>query len=141
MLPPSVHPSDRTTRYGWIDPAAPVAPAPDWLLHLATREPKRALPSGRDAFSYERERWSEAEVRRMLDVLDPSLPREDWIRVGMALHAGGYPFVIFDEWSARSPDKYDARTCATQWKSFKVGPVTMGTLYAMATRDGWRPQR
>ena len=54
----------------------------------------------------------------------------------MALQAGGYPFRLFDEWSARSPEKYDARVCATQWKSFRAGPVTMGTLYAMARRHG-----
>ena len=77
----------------------------------------------------------------MLDVLDPSLPREDWIKVGMALHSGGYPFAMFDTWSARSTDKYNARDCALQWKSFKAGPVTMGTLYALAKREGWAPER
>lgn len=141
MLPPSVHPSDRTFRYGWVDPAAPIAPAPDWLVDLATKVPARPVPKIPATSPSPRERWSEAEVWRMLEVLDPSLPREDWIKVGMALHAGDYPFAMFDAWSARSADKYDVRDCALQWKSFKAGPVTMGTLIAMAKRGGWTPEQ
>ena len=141
MLPPSVHPSDRTFRYGWVDPAASIASAPDWLVDLATREPARLVPRLQSVPSSHRERWPQAEVWRMLDVLDPSLPREDWIKVGMALHSGGYPFAMFDTWSARSTDKYNARDCALQWKSFKAGPVTMGPLYALAQRGGWAPER
>ncbi|MBP1806917.1 bifunctional DNA primase/polymerase [Rubellimicrobium aerolatum] len=141
MLPPSVHPSDRITRYAWSDAAVPIAPAPEWLVDLITREPDRVRPAPSRAFSSDQERWSEVEVRRMLDVLDPSLPREDWIRVGMALHAGDYPFDLFDEWSAGCPEKYDARDCAAQWRSFKAGPVTMGTLCALAKQGGWSPER
>ena len=141
MLPPSVHPSDRTFRYGWVDPATPIAVAPSWLVDLVTKEPVRPVPNIRARASLHRGRWSEAEVWRMLDVLDPNLPREDWIKVGMALHSGDYPFTLFDEWSARSPEKYNARDCALQWKSFKAGPVTMGTFYALAKREGWAPKR
>jgi len=140
MLPPSTHPSGRPYRF--VDPEAAIARAPRWLVELATQELERIRPKhdGGSPLS-DRERWSGVEVHRMLSVLDPSMCRQDWIKVGMALHSGGYAFDVFDEWSSRSADKYDARDCAAQWRSFKEGGVTMGTLYAMAKREGWEPER
>lgn len=44
IVPPSVHPSGAT--YEWIDPAAAIEPAPEWLLHMVTGPTKQpTLPA------------------------------------------------------------------------------------------------
>jgi hypothetical protein len=58
IAPPSVHPSGR--RYRWLDPTAPLAPAPNWLAALLEppplppRDDRRPLPSGVEATPYGR---------------------------------------------------------------------------------------
>ena len=62
--------------------------------------------------------------------------RDDWLRVGMALHSVSRDLVgAWDEWSQQS-EKYEPKVCSTQWRSFNAGGgVTLGTLVAMAKED------
>lgn len=39
-------------------------------------------------------------VRDALDSIPPDLPRDEWVKVGMALHAAGGSLDDFDRWSA-----------------------------------------
>jgi len=68
---------------------------------------------------------------------------EDWIRVGMAIHAelsdGGLS--IWDWWSSRSTKYPGAREVESHYRSFKPGAVTVGSLYRMAMDAGWRPPK
>ena len=42
-----------------------------------------------------------------LEFIDPSdLDYDEWLRVGMGIHAEGLPFSVFDEWSRRDPKRY-----------------------------------
>jgi hypothetical protein len=82
---------------------------------------------------------SDTELARAHDALNaipPDLPRDEWVRVGMAAHAAGLGFVDFDEWSSGA-DSYRADSARAVWRSFKPGPVRAGTLYAMARAYGW----
>jgi hypothetical protein len=70
--------------------------------------------------------------------------RENWWRVGMAVHAGtdgsNAGFALWDSWSQQS-EKYQPSACLQQWRSFKSdGKVGLGTLIHMADSDspGWR---
>jgi len=69
--------------------------------------------------------------------------RENWWRVGMAVHAGtggsDAGFFLWDSWSQQS-EKYQSSACVQQWRSFKVGKIGVGTLVYMADTDspGWR---
>jgi hypothetical protein len=85
------------------------------------------------------------QMREALDVLDPSMPREPWRNVGMALHheTGGSPdaFALWDSWSAGGGDKYPGSDALqAQWDSFGRGyqgpPVTARTLVRMAREEG-----
>ena len=141
MLPPSIHPSG--TRYRWVVPDVPIADAPAWLLELVLREPERiAWPI--PVRKIIADRLPDHEVERMLSFLDPDMDRDSWVRVGMALHAGGYPFEMYDRWSsgATRDDSlgnplYNRQTCEAQWRGFREGGVGMGTLVVMAKRAGW----
>ena len=85
----------------------------------------------------------EERIELALASIDPNLPREDWVKVGMALKSelGESGFLTFDEWS-KGGQSYNARDARDTWKSFKPsGPVTIATLFKMATDSGWRPDR
>ena len=85
----------------------------------------------------------EERIELALASIDPNLPREDWVKVGMALKSelGESGFLTFDEWS-KGGQSYNARDARDAWKSFKPsGPVTIATLFKMATDSGWRPEK
>ena len=77
-----------------------------------------------------------------LDVLDPDMPREQWLAVGMALHheTEGNGFDMWDRWS-KGGDKYRAKEMRSQWNSFRKTDgkrVTARTLVKMANANGAR---
>ncbi|OJU06928.1 MAG: hypothetical protein BGN87_15950 [Rhizobiales bacterium 65-79] len=84
------------------------------------------------------------EVKRALDFIDPDCSRDEWVRVGMALHAASEgteeAFRLWDEWSARAvePDMYNARQMRGQWRSFgRRSGVDIGSLFHIAGDYGW----
>ena len=82
-----------------------------------------------------------APIERARDALrsiPPDLPRDDWVKAGMAAHAAGLDFDDFDQWSAGA-DTYDARAARDTWRSFKPGKgLGAGSLFRMAAENGWR---
>jgi hypothetical protein len=82
-----------------------------------------------------------APIERARDALrsiPPDLPRDDWVKAGMAAHAAGLGFDDFDQWSAGA-DTYDARAARDTWRSFKPGKgLGAGSLFRMAAENGWR---
>jgi Virulence-associated protein E/Primase C terminal 2 (PriCT-2) len=83
----------------------------------------------------------EGEIKRMLEVLDPS-EYETWLKVGMALKTeyGDAGFNIWDQWSQLA-DNYSSDT-PYKWDTFteetKDG-VTMGSVLYMAKEKGYVP--
>ena len=143
----SVHHSGRV--YQWENPLEDVADAPQWLIDLICEEnsESRKIAENRgnslnlqtnrlSSLNIDR-RHSNEEVQEMLSFLDPSMGNDDWIHIGMALHDGGYPFSIWDDWS-RGGNNYTGDTVA-RWKSFHGGKgVSMGTFVKMARDAGYR---
>jgi len=79
--------------------------------------------------------------------IPPDVPRDDWVRAGMAAQSAGLDFDAFNDWSAQAGN-YDERDARDTWRSFKPGKgLGAGTLYKMAAElGGWRmggdkPQR
>ena len=72
----------------------------------------------------------------------PSDDRDTWLRVGSALKTemGDAGFPLWDSWS-RVSERYIARDMNTQWRSLRPGRVRMATIYWLARRHGWRPDR
>jgi hypothetical protein len=81
-------------------------------------------------------------MEALLAKLDPSMGREDWIRVGMALHhetqGDDTGFELWDEWSAGGYTYPGTEGLRTQWDSFTRregsgrAPVTMASVIKMA---------
>ena len=100
---------------------------------MAGREPRLGLSIG--------------EMEALLAVLDPSMGRDPWLRVGMALHhetdGGDDGFEIWDEWSSGGDSYPSTESLRYQWESLKPAPgkrqVTMASVIKMAKDAGYRP--
>ena len=77
-------------------------------------------------------------ARDALHSIPPDLPRDSWVKAGMAAHAAGLGFDDFDIWSALAGN-YNAQACKATWRSFKAAPggVSAGALFGMARDHGW----
>ncbi|MCM0610585.1 MAG: AAA family ATPase [Ideonella sp. WA131b] len=75
-------------------------------------------------------------AREALQAIPPDLPRDEWVRAGMAAQAAGLGFDDFNEWSAGAGN-YDERAALATWRSIKPGKgIGEGTLYRMAAEHG-----
>ncbi|MCW5641138.1 MAG: AAA family ATPase [Rhodoferax sp.] len=147
--PPSVHPQTGLP-YRWAGrghwsrlPVIPQALLDLWRSMLATESAITSTAST-DAT------WT--EITGALKHINPDCSRQDWIKVGMALHSHGtqvgqidHAFTVWDNWSRNSESKYPGeRQITQQWASFredKATAVTMGSVFKLAGEAGWtRPQ-
>lgn len=80
------------------------------------------------------------KIREALSYIDASCSRDEWVKVGMALHdeLGQAGFELFDSWSATS-GSYNAQSLKSTWKHFKANKgVGIGTLIHFAKESGYR---
>lgn len=80
-------------------------------------------------------------VIQALDYLDPrDCDFQQWVMVGMALHAEGYPVSIWDEWSSRDPARYHYGECERKYYTFGNSvdaPVKGGSIVKLAVDNGF----
>lgn len=77
-------------------------------------------------------------ARDALHAIPPDLPRDQWVKTGMAAQAAGVDFDAFNDWSAGAGN-YNERDARDTWRSFKPGRgVGAGTLFKIAAENGWR---
>lgn len=77
-------------------------------------------------------------ARAALYTIPPDLPRDEWVKVGMAAHAAGLDFDVFNDWSSQAGN-YNERDARDVWRSIKPGKgIGEGTLYKVAAQNGWR---
>jgi hypothetical protein len=90
--------------------------------------------------------WSPFEEDQLRSALAriSAVSRENWLRVGLAIHyewgPRGRP--IWDEWSQTAPEKYDEANQERTWESFARPyfgrPITLRSIYHMASEAGWK---
>jgi len=82
---------------------------------------------------------SDEKIQHEVDLLDPDISHDQWVKVGMALHhqygGGEMGFDIWDTWSQRG-DKYDDTNMLIKWHSFEpdfnnTNPVTFASVMMM----------
>lgn len=113
-----VIPSGRTFRRQGPPPAS----SPEALRALQERLTSRPDPD---------------RARAALRAIPADLPREEWVRIGMAAQAAGLTLEDFDGWSATAPDQYNPRDTRDVWRSFKGSGIGPGTLFHAARSHGW----
>ena len=144
---------DTTEFLGLQDTVANAGPRVRQLCdaRFGPREPDTGSPD-HDPFAAHEPRLglSLDEMAKLLADLDPSMGREDWIRVGMALHhetGGEAGFDLWDQWSSGGYQYPGTESLQTQWDSFtrREGsgrrPVTMATVVRMAHQARERRQK
>jgi len=147
VLPPSIHPDTQRPyewKYAndlvgdWHDlPALPEELKEIWLKQITD---STSLVDG----TVPEKGASTDELRMLLMQQDPNINRDEWIKVGMAIHhetnGSMEGLHLWNEWSSKATDKYqgidDLKVC---WRSFHdtPGAVTVGMLRqgAAATLD------
>lgn len=112
--------------------------APESLLstisYQSASEKEQELGDFEGIIGGESSNWPEKKVVDMLSKLDPSMPNDDWVKVGMALHDWD-PLRGFDLWEnwSQGGDNYKEGDTLARWKSFDTGGgVTLGTISYMA---------
>ena len=136
VLPPSPHPNEHGIidgNYEWVGDWRHLSPIPNKLYALW-----QSLISTADEYESE-PTMPRSQLVDLLKTLDPDMGRDDWIRVGMAIHHeyGGSEegFRLWDAWS-RQGEKYvgsDMRAC---WSSFTPGSgITANSLITMQDID------
>lgn len=79
-------------------------------------------------------------IREALFSISPDLPRDEWVKVAMALKDGfgDDGFTLFDAWSSNG-QSYNAGDCRDTWKSVRAdGGVKIATLLYLARQHGWQ---
>ena len=87
------------------------------------------------------------DIRRALCYIEPE-GRENWLRVGMALHSthDARAFCLWDKWSQRTgANNYNASEQLKTWRGFdrsqrqRVERINIETLFHLANNNGYRP--
>ncbi len=140
VLPPSLHRSG--VYYQWDESSGwDIADAPQWLIDLVKEDNKQPEPTLMSHDPLFTEKWSSDDITDALTYIDPDSSYDDWIAIGMALHSGGYPMAMFNNWSAKGIKYKGQKDIDFHWRSFRPSAgITMGTLIALALTQGWKPQ-
>jgi Primase C terminal 2 (PriCT-2)/Protein of unknown function (DUF3987) len=117
-----------TGRHG--DPAS-LIPADALVVHEVSRVSRSyiGLPDKQRDFEL---------ASAALQFLDPSVSNDEWVKIGMCLKSlGSDGLALFDNWSAKCPEKYRQGECDVRWRTFTEDGVTLGTLFKMAIEKGF----
>lgn len=110
--------------------------APESLLRLIGNRSFKSLNPELGDFSGmigNSSNWSEEKVLDMLSKLDPGMPNDEWVKVGMALHDWDpiEGLELWETWS-QGGDNYTPGDTEVRWRSFDLnGGVTLGTISYM----------
>lgn len=79
------------------------------------------------------------DVKATLDAIPADVGRDDWIKVGMALHdwSGGNAFDLFHNWSKGGQKYKSEQDCRSAWDSFSGGGRTISSLFGLAKEHGF----
>ncbi|WP_025041010.1 DUF5906 domain-containing protein [Nitrosospira briensis] len=84
-----------------------------------------------------------AKVESALAFVNPTCGYDEWIQLGMAIHAelGEAGLSVWESWSAKSAKYPGGKTLQSHWKSFKPGGITGAIIFKRAMEAGWRPPK
>lgn len=135
-------------QYGFEGDMEAIPYAPDWLI----AEMKERAGKGIQDAGFIRNRkaldFSDRDPAEVAEIVQSALKvipgqgagsRDHWVKVGMAIHSElptDLGLTLWSAWSAEDPefsqDWKDGNPCEPAWKSFRKGPVSLGTLFWMA---------
>lgn len=140
VLPPSIHPNGNP--YVWDGIAlcdVKSTDLPKITTEIWNKINELLCPAQQNKSLYREP--TRDDIQSALGYINPDNDYDDWLHVGMALHAfsGGakWAFDLFDNWSAHG-EKYKYGEPAQKWESFdQNGNITINTLFYLAKQNGY----
>ena len=112
---------------------------------MQKEKPSPALPPAPSSSASKllpKREWTREEVKEMLQVLDPSMGRADWIKIGKALQgwSSSEGLGLWEEWS-RGGTNFIEGECSKVWTGLANKPVSFGHLVNEAKKRGWKDRK
>ena len=137
--------------YGFEGDLEAIPEAPAWLIAEMKDRVGKEVSDG--AFIKNRKAldFSDRDPAEVAEIIQSALrvipgqgagSRDHWIKVGMAVHSelpNDLGLTLWSAWSADDPEYAEewssSNPCEQAWKSFRKGPVSLGTLFWMADQQ------
>jgi hypothetical protein len=137
--------------YGFVGDLEAIPDAPAWLLAEMKDHAGKEVADGGFIKNRKALDFSDRDPGEVAEIIQAALrvipgqgagSRDHWVKVGMAIHAElptDLGLTLWAAWSAEDPEYAeewsDANPCEAVWRSFKKGPVSLGTLFWMADQQ------
>ena len=137
--------------YGFVGDLEAIPEAPAWLLAEMKDHAGKEVADGGFIKNRKALDFSDRDPGEVAEIIQAALrvipgqgagSRDHWVKVGMAIHSElptDIGLTLWAAWSADDPEYAeewsDANPCEQVWRSFKKGPVSLGTLFWMADQQ------
>jgi len=137
--------------YGFEGDLGAIPEAPGWLIAEMKEAAGKELADGGFIKNRRALDFSDRDPGEVAEIIQSALrvipgqgagSRDHWVKVGMAIHSElptDLGLTLWSAWSADDPEYSDewasSNPCDEVWKSFKKGPVTLGSLFWMADQQ------
>jgi hypothetical protein len=138
--------------YGFEGDLTAVPEAPEWLLAEMRDASGKGVSDGGFIKNRKALDFSDRDPGEVAEIIQSALKvipgqgagsRDQWVKVGMAIHSElptDLGLTLWSAWSAEDPEYNDewakgSNPCEDVWKSFKRGSVSLGTLFWMADQQ------
>ncbi len=137
--------------YGFEGDLEAIPEAPAWLLAEMREHAGKEVADGGFIKNRKALDFSDRDPAEIAEIVQSALKvipgqgagsRDHWVKVGMAIHSElptDLGLTLWSAWSAEDPEFSqewaDSNPCEEVWKSFRKGPVSLGTLFWMADQQ------
>ena len=138
-------------QYGFEGDLEAIPEAPEWLLAEMRDAAGKGVQDGGFIKNRKALDFSDRDPAEVAEIIQSALQvipgqgagsRDHWVKVGMAIHSelpNDLGLTLWAAWSAEDPEYSDewasSNPCEEVWKSFRKGPVSLGTLFWMADQQ------
>jgi hypothetical protein len=138
-------------QYGFEGDLEAIPDAPEWLLAEMRDHAGKEIQDGGFIKNRKALDFSDRDPAEVAEIIQSALKvipgqgggsRDHWVKVGMAIHSElptDLGLTLWSAWSAEDPEFSqewsEGNPCEDVWKSFRKGPVSLGTLFWMADQQ------
>jgi len=137
--------------YGFVGDLEAIPAAPEWLVAEMKDAAGREVQDGGFIKNRKALDFSDRDPDEIAEIIQSALKvipgqgagsRDHWVKVGMAIHSelpNERGLMLWSAWSADDPEFADewsgSNPCEEVWKSFRKGPVSLGSLFWLADQQ------
>jgi len=138
-------------QYGFVGDLEAIPAAPEWLVAEMKDAAGREVQDGGFIKNRKALDFSDRDPDEVAEIIQSALKvipgqgagsRDHWVKVGMAIHSelpNECGLMLWSAWSADDPEFADewsgSNPCEEVWKSFRKGPVSLGSLFWLADQQ------